>query len=344
MELPAQQFLRALRGRRSQRAFAKRLGYRGNPMTDWEHGRRYPTAHEAMRAAACAKIDVSAAFARFAPAAMLGRDRDGFALGEWLRTVSAPASIGELAARAGLSRFAVGRWLSGQRRPRLPDFFRLVDAATGRLPDLVAELVPIARVAALAERYAVAQAARRLAFDEPWSEAVLRVLETPDYARLRSHHPGFVARRLGISFADETRLLALLEASQVIARQGDRLSNIRPFTVDTRGGRQALYAIKQHWARVAAERAGDPREGDVFAYNVLSASKHDLARIADLLHSTFREIRMIVAASEPADSVALVSLQLVGWNGRARVGDARDHEPSSRREPTGGASDVSSTS
>src|SRR5688572_32772090 len=37
IELATRQFLRALRGRRSQRAFAKRLGYRANPITDWEH-------------------------------------------------------------------------------------------------------------------------------------------------------------------------------------------------------------------------------------------------------------------------------------------------------------------
>lgn len=319
MELAAQQFLRALRGRRSQRALARRLGYRGNPMTDWEHGRRYPTAHEALRAAVCVRVDVMAAFARFAPNAPLVREGNGFALGAWLRDVSAPASISELAASAGLSRFAVGRWLSGQRRPRLPDFFRLTDAATGRLPDLVAELVPIAEVPVLAKRYEVAQAARRLAFDEPWTEAVLRVLETPEYARLRAHRPGFVAQRLGISVEDEARLLALLRASQVIAWQGDRYSDIRPFTVDTRGGRQALHAIKRHWALVAAERAADPLQGDVFAYNVLSASRPDLARIAELLHATFRDIRAIVAASEPAECVALLNLHLVGWNGGAKV-------------------------
>jgi transcriptional regulator with XRE-family HTH domain len=319
MELAAQQFLRALRGRRSQRAFARRLGYRGNPLTDWEHGRRYPTARETLRAAARVKVDVCAAFARFAPSAALGRDRNGFATGEWLRAVSAPASITELAERSGLSRFAIGRWLSGKRHPRLPDFFRLVDVATGRLPDLVAELVPIAEVPALAQRHRVALAARRIAFDEPWTEAILRVLETPEYARRRAHRAGLIAERLGISLDQEVRSLSLLQTAEVIRRRGNRYAEVRPFTVDTRGGQRALYAIKQHWARVASERAADPRCGDVFAYNVLSASKDDLARIAELLHTTFREIRTIVAASEPADRVALLNLQLVGWNGEPHV-------------------------
>lgn len=240
-----------------------------------------------------------------------------------MRAVSAPASIQELANKSGLSRFAISRWFSGRRQPRLPDFFVLVDVATGRLPDLVAELVPIAQVPALARRHAAAVAARRIAFDEPWTEAILRVLETPAYARLPAHRPGFIAERLGISLEQEERAFALLQAAQLIVRSGARYGEVRPFTVDTRGGRQALYAIKQHWTRVAAERAIDPRRGDVFAYNVLSASRRDLDRIAELLHATFREIRSIVASSEPAECVALLNLQLVGWNGEPSVQPTR---------------------
>ena len=50
MELAARQLLRALRGKRSQVAFSRRLGYRGNPIADWEAGRRTPTAQEMLRA------------------------------------------------------------------------------------------------------------------------------------------------------------------------------------------------------------------------------------------------------------------------------------------------------
>src|ERR1051326_4791482 len=143
MEVVAQQFLRALRGKRSQRAMARRLGYRGNPMTDWEHGRRYPTAAEALRAAARVGIDVPAAFAQFVVSVPLESSRGSFLVGAWLRSLAQSTTITELAARSGLSRFALGRWFSGERQPRLPDFFTLVDVVTGRLPDLVAALVPI---------------------------------------------------------------------------------------------------------------------------------------------------------------------------------------------------------
>jgi transcriptional regulator with XRE-family HTH domain len=317
MELAAQQFMRALRGRRSQRGMARRLGYRGNPMTDWEHGRRYPTVGEALRVASRFKVDVPAAFGRFAPAVSLESAGGKFAVGAWLRQLSKQIRIVELSSRSGLSRFAIGRWLSADRQPRLPDFFRLVDVITGRLPDLVAELVSIEEVPALRERYAAAQAARRIAFDEPWSEAILRVLEATDPSS--DQEPGFIAHRLGISLEDEARVLMLLERAGLVQRRADKYVPLRPLTVDTRGGRDALHALRHHWSLVAAGRALAPRRGDVFAYNVLSVSEPDLERIRGLVHTTFREIRAIVAASEPADRVALLNLHLVGWNDEPRT-------------------------
>jgi hypothetical protein len=40
-------------------------------------------------------------------------------------------------------------------------------------------------------------------------------------------------------------------------------------------------------------------------------SRTDYARVTELLRRTFREVRAIVAASEPTEEVALFNLQLV---------------------------------
>jgi hypothetical protein len=50
---------------------------------------------------------------------------------------------------------------------------------------------------------------------------------------------------------------------------------------------------------------------------VISCSESDLARIEDLHRAYFREVRAIVAASEPMEAVALVSLQLVRFAPKA---------------------------
>src|SRR5438105_2586698 len=110
MELAASQLLRAIRGKRSQVSLARRLGYRGNPMTDWERGTRFPTAEECLRAAAAARIDVAAAFRRFSPTVALQKTHGAFDLPSWLSALRGSASLAEVAARCNTSRYSVGRW------------------------------------------------------------------------------------------------------------------------------------------------------------------------------------------------------------------------------------------
>jgi transcriptional regulator with XRE-family HTH domain len=294
METAARQLLRALRGTRSQAAFSRRLGYRGNPVADWEAGRRFPTAEEALRACEVVGVDVSGAFARFHPAAAPALERG---LDAWMEALRGSTSVSEVAARAGRSRFATARWLSGRARPRLPDWLRLVAALTGRLSDLLAELVPIERIPVLAAEHAARDVSRRLAFDEPWTEAVLRVVETGV-----SDAAG-VAAVLGLSVADAARCLEKLALAGLV-REGRVEGTL---TVDTR----AFPALREHWARVALARLEGGGTGGLFSYNVVSVSRADLARIEELHRAYFRQVRAIVAASEPAEVVALVNVQLV---------------------------------
>lgn len=314
MELVASQFLRALRGQRSQVAFARRLGYRANPITDWERGVRFPTAQEALRAAARANIDVAAAFRRFAPDVPLPLDGKEPALDRWLLALRGAASVNDVAARSGCSRYSVSRWLRGLAKPRLPDFLRLVDGISGRLPHWVAAFVPIEQVPALGDRYRQAEAARLLAFELPWTEALLRLIETRAYRELPQHCPGWLASILGISADDEQRYLQALVAAGALALEGGLYSVRSTSTVDTQGGAAALHRLKQHWCSVASARLPAPGKGELFAYNVVSVSRADLERIHEKLRMTFRDIRSTVAASQPEEVAAVINLQLIAFD------------------------------
>lgn len=313
MERAASQFLRAVRGRRSQVAFARRLGYRANPITDWENGRRYPTAAETMRACERAGIELDQAFRRFHPAPPPAPASDPEALAAWLSQLRGSTSVAHLAHRVGRSRFSVSRWLSAQAQPRLPDFMRLVDALTGRMPDLAAELVPIEAIPELVGRHRTAAAARRLAFEAPWTEAVLRLLETDGYRRT-PHSDAWLAVRLSIPEALVAQTIGRLEAANIVVRDGDSYRVAGALTVDTRTDPQAMRRLMAHWSQVALARYGNHPDEDLFAYNVMSVSHADLARIRELLRTTFREVRTIVANSEPAETAALLNLQLIDWS------------------------------
>jgi len=306
-ELAACQFLRAIRGERSQVAFARRLGYRGNPITDWEHGRRFPTAVEALRASARTGIDVGAALSRFEPAVPFSAER----LPEWLDALRGTRPTSALASTMGRSRFAVGRWLKGEAAPRLPDFLRLVEAITGRVAELVAELGLIERVPALVERYRMALAARDVAVEEPWSEAILRVIEVRERGRLSAKQ---IALELGLDTATVRRALDRLILAGIVKKQrGYRV--VGELNVDTRSQPDAQLRIRAHWSRVLAERTPTLRPSETFGYNVMSLSAHDLGAVREILRRTYREIRSLVAASEPRDTVALVGLGLLELSG-----------------------------
>jgi transcriptional regulator with XRE-family HTH domain len=313
-ELVAQQFLRALRAQRSQRAFSRRLRYRSNVACDWEAGRRFPTACRTLQGCELLRIPVRAAFAAFqvacAPALEQGKT---FAVGAWLDALRGSTTVAALAQRSGYSRYAITRWLTGRAEPRLPSFLALVEAITGRVSDLVQALVPIEKIPALLPAHSRRMAAKRVAFDQPWTEAVLRVIETVAYQRLPTHRPGYIAQRLGISRQQEELALQKLEDAGILEKTGGRYRDVQPLSVDTAAPLLDLQRLKEHWARVCLERLPKPLPQDWLGYNVISVADSDLDRIREVLRMAFREIRTIAAASAPVQTVALLNLQLISW-------------------------------
>jgi transcriptional regulator with XRE-family HTH domain len=314
MQAIASEVIRALRGRRSQLAFSRRLKYRSNVVADWEQGRRFPKAAEFLRAAELVGVDLQRAFLRFhaASAPALGvADDDGVA--RWLDELRGQSSLQDLAARSGVSRHALGRWLSGQTRPRLPDFLHLVDVLTGRVQDLIAELVDVREVPALSERVERAAASRKVGLEEPWALPVLLAIETRGYQALEAHDSAWLARFLGLPEPRVQACVSRLEEAGVIRLRGGHFVSGQPLTIDTRAHPEAGRSLKRHWLMVGMDRVGQPREGDILSYNLFSVSRADLDQIRLLQRSFFREVRGIVAASEPSESVALLNLQLVTW-------------------------------
>jgi transcriptional regulator with XRE-family HTH domain len=257
----------------------------------WEGGLRFPTATELVRACRAVGIDPAAVARSFhAPAA---HAFDPERLGPWLAALAGDSSQGELARRAGLSRQQVGRALRGDADPRVPDLLVLVEAATGRVADWVALLVDVAAVPALAERVALGRSVRRLAFDEPWSPALLALLDTMPEAP--ADLAGLAADRLGLDRSDAERLVRVVEEAGALdaARRRDAL------TVDVAPTAEEHRRLRAHWARVAADRVAAGVDGDLFSFNVFAVSRADLARIRELQRSFYREVRAIVADSEP---------------------------------------------
>jgi len=314
LERVASDLIRALRGRRSQTAMSRRLGYRSNVVYRWESGRAWPTASAAMRAARRLGVDLEAGLRRFyrGEPAWVGRadvaSAEGVAL--LLNDLRGSLPIGELAQRAGRSRFAVSRWLKGDAEPRLPELLLMVEATSLRLLDFLSALVDPAKLPSTAAEWEQLQAARNAAYDMPWSHAVLRALELEEYQALRRHQPGWIARRLGIPAAEEERCLALLSRTQQIRLRRGKWVLDQSRLVDTRADPERSLAVRSWWTRVALERI-QAGHGEAFSFNLFSVSEPDLQRIKEAYRAFFQQMRAIIAASEPNQRVVLFSTLLV---------------------------------
>jgi transcriptional regulator with XRE-family HTH domain len=314
-DLLARQLLRELRGGRSQAAFSRRLGYSSNVAYTWESGRRFPTAAELFAAASRLGIDVRGAIEPFLqrhlsePLRELDPASREFTA-ELLRELRGTSSIQSLAKRAGISRSALSRLLSGIAQPRLPLFLRLVDAATRRVLDLLSGLVDVEKLSAAGTEWRRVQALRRLAHENPLSEAVPRFLELDEYAALPRHVPGWIAAKLGVSLDEEERTLADLAAVGAISWDGSRYELDRDRSVDTsRSAPRALGALRAYWTERARKLIAEGGQGG-FAYLVFSTDDATLAAIEELRLRFFREMRALVASSQQAQRVAVANVQL----------------------------------
>ncbi len=314
-------WLRLLRGKRSQRRFSKRLGYASNIAYRWETGVCYPLAREAL---AIAKRDGAAG--RGALVAFMGGalpsplhdvdlgTRDGVA--QLLRALRGDTSLVELARRSGYSRFSIARWLSGAAEPRLPELLAVVEAETFRVLDFLACFGSIERLPSVADEYRALEAARKTAYDVPWSHAVLRALELSEYRDLKRHQPGWLAKRLGISRAEEKLCLTALATARQIKLEGKRWVVDESKTIDTRVHAQRGRRLKAEWLKVTLERLESGVSG-IFGYNLMAISRADMARLREMHIAYFRSMQALVADSTPSECVVLFNADLFALDERA---------------------------
>lgn len=309
----ASELVRALRGRRSQAALSRRLGYSSNVVFSWEAGEGFPTAAKFFRLATAlghAPLDAVRRFARRPDDWLAGADlTEKGGVRELLVALAGNRALGALSQAVGRDRFAVSRWLSGKTEPRLPDFLRFVEAATLGLLDFLAVWVEPSMLGEVAHAWRSLKAARSSAYELPWSHAVLRMTELAQYRALERHEPGFFASRLGISTHDEQRCLDLLVESGNLRRVGERYEPTEQMTVDTRADPKATRHLAGFWMQLGAERVRAHAPGN-FAFNVFGVSRADLERLRQLQRDYFAEMRAIIARSEPTEHVAVATFQL----------------------------------
>jgi len=320
----SRELVRHLRGKRAQQALGRKLGFGSNVVHTWESGRRAPEVTQFFRLAELCGVAVSPAIAGFFkdPPPELRRARLASPRGvQHLVTALVGSTVrAHVAERIGIDRTTLARWLAGKTGPRLPELLRLVEVTTQRLLPFVELFADPRALESTRAAYEDLAAQQRLAYDLPWSHALLRALELAEYAALAQHRPGFLAARLGITRGEEELYLEALAAAGQIRWTGTHWVLQRVLTVDTRTDAARDRALKAHWARTALERLehASAREEALFSYNLFAVSEESFQRIRQLHLDYYDAVRALVDESTDADRVVLMNAQLVPLEAAAR--------------------------
>src|SRR5690606_26875538 len=215
----------------------------------------------------------------------------------------------------------VARWLAGRTEPPFAALLALVEATTHRLLDFVAVFVDPVKLDTTRRAFEALLAQRALAYDDPWSHAVLRALElTPQAgtrragtAEISTRQVEFIAQRTGLDVAQvDAALTRLSRAGQVRKRRG-KYSLATALPVDTRSDPEANLRLKRHWLEVAGQRLEKSRahgEG-LYSYNLFAVSDEGFDKIRKLHIDYFERLRTIVSEESGGQRVVLANLQLI---------------------------------
>lgn len=302
-----------MRGRRSQTQLMRRLGYASNAPYLWESGRRFPPTSVLVRLLTLKGSTLGGMTGFAGMPEPLPRSWGARETGVWLRELLGETPATEIARAVQSDRGTVARWLRGQTEPRVPELLRLVDTLTHRLVELVALFVEPERLPSLRGLARQLRAQARIAYELPWSHALLRSLELREYRDAGRHVPERLARAIGLEAEEVETLLTELRAAGLIRRWKGQWRPVSVLTVDTRARVEGDRLLKLHWAKVATQRleAGPIRVDSYFSYNLCAVSHADYTRIRELHQEYYERVRRVVAESKTADRVLLINQQLV---------------------------------
>ncbi len=315
----ASELIRGLRGRRSQTALSRRLGYRSNIVHRWEAGNCWPTAARFLSLCTRVGVDLEVSFTRFyggrRPAWLKDRRLATSQTVVYLLTyMRGRTPIKTVAALAGMNRFAVSRWLRRRAEPRLPEFLALIEAISRRLVDFISVLTDPATLPSLAREAAELTRARELAYASPWSHATLRAMELAEHATLdfrdADDEVAWFASVLGIDRASVQHALEALENTGQIQRRRGRRVLHRVLDVNTGRDLERARQVKATWTAAALERLRAGSAG-LFGYSLFAISRADLQRLREVQLEYVREMQSIISQSRAPECVGLYAVQLL---------------------------------
>jgi DNA-binding HxlR family transcriptional regulator len=209
----------------------------------------------------------------------------------------------------------------------------MIEAWSRRALDFVSTLTDPANVPCVAGPWRRLLRAKQVAYEVPWSHAVLHALELDELGRSRPDSMKALVKRLGISEKEIAEALrALQEAGQIRRHQG-AWKITKQQTVDTAQDPARARLLKAFWVQVAADRLRAEAPG-FFGYSLFAIAEQDLRRLREVQLEYIRQMQAIIAESSPGQRVGLYAVQLLD------LARSEDNVFAAGRRPTAGSEPV----
>jgi hypothetical protein len=310
----ASEVIRELRGPHSQSWLSRRGGYRSNIAHRWEAGSCYPTAARFLTLCGRLKRPVLRCLAAFFQQCPTWLEANSVPTPQtvalFLETLRGKTPLLEVARLAEVNRYTVSRWCKGTAEPKLPDFLKMIEVTSHRLLDFLETLVDPSALASVKAAWKRLCAARSIAYDVPWSLAVLRALELDEV------HRGGTPRLAAVLGLPESEVLSSLRVLKDVGQVRRLRGHWRPVglqKVDTRRDPVRARRLTATWVTVATDRLERGGPG-TFGYSLFAVSRSDLKRLRDVHLEYVRAMQSIIAESRPSECVGLYAVQLLDLN------------------------------
>ena len=309
------EFLKEVRGSRTQNYLNQKLGFDFNQCYKWESGDKKFLWTDFVDVAHALRLDLKPALVSLFR--YFGDPKD---YGSFVFYLCQGRKVSEISRNTGISRDRIGRWFKNVMPPNLEDVFSLIITYYPMtLLTLISSWVDIRNIDSLYDLYGELVEFHQFFAEHPYVYAVSRCLELDEYKKLPKHDDNFIANRLGIS--PDVVALSLEELSKkriVSLRKNVYFLNVTDFSI--RMGFEREKPIRQFYIDQASSfirRSNKfiPR-GCALFYDVYACNGPDIRKIIDKCYTFYREIRQMVNKSandpkHPKDRIRIMNLSLI---------------------------------
>ena len=306
LEQLARELVRHWRGERTQLQASVDLGLSSNVFSSWERGAAWPSASRALTAAMQAGRPVQrlVALAR----GDWGEDTpvqspDGVAL--FLNAILGREPVGEIAARAGLSRHALSRYLNARAQPSLLSLLSIA-RATRRLRPLIEILADPEQLPSLAELWAEHRRTTEVYANSPLCGDVHLMLYLEAYHRLPQHQPGWIAERLSLSLEEEQGALDSLVLAGIVEWTGTHYRCIPVDVLVDVSDVDRQRRLHEDWHR----RQLWVGEQQHYTSRVALMSRTELKRLERILNQTREQVNEVLHNTDEVEEMVYLTLSL----------------------------------